>query len=85
MLFPDDADDAKTTAYLRQLVLDLKNTLKSAGAEEVFCHETLFYRVDPALFKCDYYAFLETGKPEFLGEYIAQFEWAEETCAKLQG
>ena len=28
ILFPDDADDAKNTAYLRQLVLDLKNTLK---------------------------------------------------------
>ena len=33
MLFPDDSDDTKNSAYLRQLVLDLKNTLKAVGAE----------------------------------------------------
>lgn len=83
VLFPDDTDDAKNTAYLRQLVMDLKNTLKMVGAEPVFCHETPFYRVDTSLIKCDYFSFLETGKPEFFGEYMAQFSWAEETCAML--
>ena len=29
-LFPDDTDDTKNLAYLRQLVMDLKNTLKAA-------------------------------------------------------
>ena len=38
VLFPDDTDDNKNAAYLRQLVLDLKNTLKTAGAEAVLCH-----------------------------------------------
>ncbi len=84
VLFPDDTDDVKNTAYLRQLVMDLKNTLKTVGADRVFCHETPFYRVDTSLLKCDYYSYLETGKPEFLGEYMAQFSWAEETCANLQ-
>ena len=84
VLFPDDTDDVKNTAYLRQLVMDLKNTLKTVGAEAVFCHDTPFYRVDTSLFKCDYYSYLETGKPEFLGEYMTQFSWAEETCAYLQ-
>ena len=32
VLFPDDMDDNKNAAYLRQLVLDLKNTLKAVGA-----------------------------------------------------
>ncbi|MBE5743494.1 MAG: response regulator [Clostridiales bacterium] len=84
VLFPDDTDDAKNTAYLRQLVMDLKNTLKTVGADAVFCHETPFYRVDTSLIKCDYFSYLESGKPEFLGEYMAQFSWAEETCANLQ-
>ena len=84
VLFPDDTDDVKNTAYLRQLIMDLKNTLKTVGADAAFCHETPFYRVDTSLIKCDYFSYLETGKPEFLGEYMTQFSWADETCAMLQ-
>ena len=84
VLFPDDTDDNKNVAYLRQLVLDLKNTLKTVGSENVFCHETPCYRVDTNLIKCDYISYLETGKPEFHGEYMMQYSWAEETCAMLQ-
>ncbi|MBO5946124.1 MAG: hypothetical protein J6Q69_05895, partial [Clostridia bacterium] len=84
VLFPDDADDTKNSAYLRQLILDLKNTLKTVGAEGVLCHETPCYRVDTAKLKCDYISYLETGKPEFRGEYMTQYSWAEDTCAMLQ-
>ena len=83
VLFPDDTDDTKNAAYLRQLVLDLKNTLKSVGAENVFRHETPCYRIDTSLIKCDYFSYLETGRPEFYGEYMMQYSWAEETCAQL--
>ena len=84
VLFPNDTNDIKNTAYLRQLVLDLKNTLKSVGAADVFCHETPFYRVNTNLIKCDYINYLETRKPEFYGEYMTQYSWADETCAMLQ-
>ena len=40
ILFPEDSDDAKNAAYLRQLVLDLKNTLKTIRAEDVLQHDT---------------------------------------------
>lgn len=83
VLFPDDTDDTRNAAYLRQLVMDLKNTLKAVGAENVLCHETPCYRVDTSLLKCDYISYLETGKPEFRGEYMTQYSWAEETCAML--
>ena len=83
VLFPDDTDDVKNTAYLRQLVMDLKNTLKTIGAEAVLCHETPYYRLDVSLIKCDYFNYLESGKPEFYGEYMTQYSWAEETCARL--
>lgn len=84
VLFPEDTDDTKNVAYLRQLVLDLRNTLKMIGAEDIFCHETPYYRINTDLLKCDYISYLETGKPEFHGEYMMQYSWAEETCAMLQ-
>ena len=84
VLFPDDTDDTKNAAYLRQLVLDLKNTLRAVGAADVLCHETPCYRIDTNLIKCDYISYLETGKPEFRGEYMSQYSWADETCAMLQ-
>ena len=84
VLFPNDTDDTKNAAYLRQLIMDLKNTLRSVGAENILCHETPCYRIDTSLIKCDYISYLETGKPEFHGEYMTQYSWAEETCAMLQ-
>lgn len=84
VLFPDDTDDVKNTAYLRQLIMDLKNTLKTVGAEDVLRHETPYYRIDTTLIKCDYLSYLDSKTPEFLGEYMTQFSWAEETCAYLQ-
>ena len=47
------------------------------------CHETPYYRINTDLLKCDYISYLETGKPEFYGEYMTQYSWAEETCASL--
>jgi two-component SAPR family response regulator len=84
ILFPDDTDDAKNAAYLRQLVLDLKNSLKTIRAEGILQHDTPYYRIDPNLVRCDYLSFLETGSPQFHGEYMTQYAWAEETCAMLQ-
>ena len=84
ILFPDNTDDTKNAAYLRQLILDLKNTLRTICAEDVLRHDTPYYRIDTNLVKCDYFSFLETGNPKFLGEYMSQYSWAEETCAMLQ-
>ena len=84
VLFPDDTDDSKNAAYLRQLILDLKTTLKSVGVEDVLCHETPYYRIDTKWVRCDYLSYLDTGKPRFHGEYMTQYSWAEDTCAMLQ-
>ena len=65
-------------------IVDLRNTLKTIRAEEVLQHETPYYRIDTNLVRCDYLSFLETGKPEFYGEYMTQYSWAEKTCAMLQ-
>ena len=83
ILFVDGTDDAKNVAYIRQLIFDLKNTLREVGAEGVLRHETPYYRIDPEKIRCDYFSHLETGSPEFRGEYMKQYSWAEETCAML--
>jgi hypothetical protein len=64
--------------------LDLKNTLKMIGVEDVLRHESPYYRIDTNLVSCDYFRYLETGKPTFHGEYMTQYSWAESTCAMLQ-
>ena len=83
-LFPDDTDDTKNSAYLRQLVLDLRRTLNMIGMDNVFRHKTPYYRIDTDAIVCDYFSYLKTGKPNFFGEYMSQYSWAEETCAMLQ-
>ena len=84
ILFPNNTDDTKNAAYLRQLVMDLKNTLKAIHAEGVFQYNTPYYRIDTNLVRCDYFSYLAFGKPKFYGEYMTQYSWAEETCAMLQ-
>jgi hypothetical protein len=34
--------------------------------------------------QCDYIDYVKNGTPKFLGEYMKQYSWAEETCAMLQ-
>ena len=83
ILFADGTDDAKNVAYIRQLIFDLKKTLKEIGADSVLRHEIPYYRIDPEKIRCDYFSYLETGSPKFRGEYMKQYSWAEETCAML--
>ncbi len=83
LLFPEDTDDTKNAAYLRQLVLDLRQTLRSINASDVLQHDNPFYRLNTGLVQCDYLSFLETGRPAFYGEYMTQYSWAEATCAML--
>lgn len=82
-LWNDDGDDEKKHNYLRQLLLDLRQTLEAAGCSEIFHQSNYSYYIDPERFDCDYFSYLETGNPEFLGEYMTQYSWAEETCGLL--
>ena len=82
-LWNDDGDDEKKHNYLRQLLLDLRQTLEAAGCSDVFHQSSYSYYIDPEKFDCDYFSYLKTGNPEFFGEYMTQYSWAEETCALL--
>lgn len=82
-LWDGDTDDSKNRNYLYQLLDDLRNTLKKADAQSILIKTNNAYSVDTQRLDCDYYSYLENGKPEFMGEYMTQYSWAEVTCAFL--
>ena len=81
----DDNEEQKNHNYIHQLFHDLRRALEAVGAEEVFQRHNYFYSLDPEKLDCDYYSYLKTGKPEFRGEYMSRYSWAEETCGLLWG
>lgn len=82
-LWPDSDSNEKCGNYLRQLFLDLRQALDRVGAGSVLVQQNYTYSLAPEKLDCDYYSYLETGKPEFFGEYMSQYEWAEDTCGLL--
>ena len=73
----------KNQNYVHQLFRDLRTTLEAAGMDDIFERNNYFYSIDPEKIDCDYFAYLKTGKPEFFGEYMSQYSWAEGTCGLL--
>ena len=83
VLWEDGTDDKRNRNYLYQLITDLRAALKEANAESVLVKTSVTYAVDTEKLDCDYYTYLEKRKPEFRGEYMTQYSWAEETCGLL--
>ena len=79
----ENDEDQKNQNYIHQLFRDLRQSLEAVGAEEIFERNNYFYSINPEKLDCDYYAYLKTGKPEFRGEYMSQYSWAEATCGLL--
>ena len=50
---------------------------------EFFERNNYLYSINPEKIDCDYFNYLKSGKPEFIGEYMSQYSWAEETCGLL--
>ena len=79
----EDDEEQKKYNYIHQLFYDLRHTLDAAGVGEIFIRNNYLYSVNPEKLDCDYYTYLKTGKPDFYGEYMAQYSWAEKTCGLL--
>ena len=79
----ENDEDQKNQNYVHQLIRDLRQSLEAIGEDEIFERNNYFYSIHPEKLDCDYYTYLKTGKPEFHGEYMAQYSWAEETCGLL--
>lgn len=82
-LWEDNMDEARNVNYLYQLLDDLRHSLRMISAEGLLYRNRGTYAVDTSMLECDYYRHLEQGKPEFLGEYMVQYSWAEETVGLL--
>ena len=77
----DEAEKNKN--YIHQLFHDLRQTLEAIGMEDIFERNNYSYSINPEKIDCDYFRYLKSGKPEFLGEYISQYSWSETTCGLL--
>ena len=76
-------DEQKNQNYIHQLFRDLRQTLETVGMDGVFERNNYLYSINPEKIHCDYFSYLKTGKPEFRGEYMSQYSWAEGTCGLL--
>lgn len=79
----ENNQEQKKQNYVHQLIRDLRQSLEAVGVGEIFQRNNYFYSITPEKLDCDYYTYLKTGKPEFRGEYMSQYSWAEETCGML--
>ena len=79
----EDDDDQKVQNYIHQLFRDLRQSLEAVGVSEIFERNNYFYSIKPERLDCDYFNYIKTGKPEFRGEYMTQYSWAEDTCGLL--
>lgn len=66
-------------SYFRNLIADIQTTLKSVGAESVFCKRHSECFIDPSQVDCDAYRY-KANDPDairsYRGEYMSQYDWA---------
>ncbi|MGN0631480.1 MAG: response regulator [Ruminococcus sp.] len=80
VLWENKEDSQSVKSLFRTLVQDLRQTLKTADAEEVFVTSRNSFAINPDLIDCDYYRYCNGEKSseiKFNGEYMLQYSWAE--------
>jgi two-component SAPR family response regulator len=86
VLWEDKNDTMNLKAYLRKLISDLRNTLKTFYIDDIILKRRNSIAIIPDKIVCDSYD-LQKGEPEarntFKGEYMVQYSWAEETAGYL--
>lgn len=86
VLWEDRPCSPALQSHLRQLVKDLSDTLAAVGASGVLFKERGRLAVLPDAFSCDYYDFIRGDVQmvnAYMGEYMAQYSWAEFVVAYL--
>lgn len=82
-----EVDDLKNAKHrVRNLVSDLKETLKGIGLEDVLIRRKNNIAIRADLLDCDYYRMLEgdmAAVNAFRGEYMVNYSWAELTAGTL--
>ncbi len=85
-LFEEMGNTGTSKSYFHQLVYELKNALKKAGASEILTKGFNGYAVVPEKFDCDYYRLLQ-GDPiainQYQNDYMPLYSWGEAHNAEL--
>ena len=80
----EDSDEKSAKNYYRLVLYRLKRILKEIGLEDLVESGYGKARVNPAMFSCDYYRYLQGERDLFFGEYMSDYDWAEQTLADLR-
>ena len=78
-LWEEGTYDRSRQKYLDVLVRTLRDTLKTAGIEEILEVKSGLLRIRPELLDCDLYHFLENDPAAvnaYRGEYMRSYSWA---------
>ena len=81
VLYGSHADSARYGASLRNLIVDIRQTMAELEIQKFFITEYNNFRINPEVIRCDFYDFLEGDKKAvkaFTGEFMSQYEWAQE-------
>lgn len=86
ILWEDKLYSQSQRSHLRNLIADLRATLKVYGAETAVIKRRNEISIDPSKIDCDYYRFLQGDLSAinlYYGEYMSQYSWAEMRAASL--
>lgn len=79
-------DDDDHSSYFRAVLKDLHDTFEGLGVSGFINRQRAGTSIDVNMMRCDYYDYIN-GKIEginaYKGEYMSQYEWAEETAGML--
>ena len=87
VLWGENADSARYGSSLRNLIVDIKRTLKEIEIQNFFISEYNNFRINPEVIQCDYYDFLAGDSAtirSYAGEFMNQYSWAEDNAAFLE-
>ena len=86
-LWEDDCELKDAKHRIRNLLTDLRKTLREVGMEDALIRERRQLAVRRDMVDCDYYRLLagdEQAIQAFNGEYMNRYSWSEPTAACLQ-
>jgi len=86
VLWENRPDSSALQNQFRHLVFDLKNVLKSVGAEDILVRRRGALAIITKSVSCDLYDFFAgdtIAVNKFMGEFMAQYSWAEFNNAYL--
>lgn len=82
----EDDETQRNKSYLRNLVSDIRHTLKNLGLEDILISPRGFLGINKTKVSSDYFDFIDrksNALDNFNDEYMNQYSWAESTLGAL--